>query len=60
MDKIMGVDSAIEHRGLMALDVLTQKEKKKWSPKMAKAKSANLGLQKERPNPDRKCEEIMN
>lgn len=55
----MGVDSAIEHRGLVALDVLTQK-KRKVESKMAKAKSANLGLQKERPNPDRKCEEIMN
>lgn len=59
-DKILGMDSVAERRGLVALDVLTQKEKKKWGPKMTETKSANLGLQKERPNPDRKCEEITN
>lgn len=42
--EILGVDSTAEHRGLVALDVLTPKEKKKWGPKMTEAKSPNLGL----------------
>lgn len=42
--EILGVDSAAERRGLMALDVLTQKEKKKWGPKITETQSPNLGL----------------